>query len=212
MVGLRIIAMAPMRGGRIQPASHSPSRPRTGHRYERPRASPRTSSPAGRSELAARLRHLDLALFMAPEQSGRARPKRKWSSSARSRRPLRALRSAERGRREDPRHGGLGAASTSGDGCARRRGSTARESQPAAGVKARPLLARLSGEEYRGSSNWPRVQDVSLKPEGHRSALAPRRGAQGQRLRRAGPAIRALGLFPSARRATRHRGRGRLER
>jgi hypothetical protein len=161
------------------------------------RASPRTGlTPAGRSELAARLRHLDLPRFMAPEQSGRTPPKGNGYSSVRSRRPLRALRSDGRDRREDPRRRRWGLASASGDGCARRPGSAARESQLAAGVEARPLLERLSGEEYRASSSWPCVQDVSLNPEGRRSALAPRRGAQGQRLRRAGPAIRPLGLFP----------------
>jgi hypothetical protein len=36
MVGLRIIARAPSRGGRIHPASHAASLPRTGHRYEGP--------------------------------------------------------------------------------------------------------------------------------------------------------------------------------
>jgi hypothetical protein len=61
-------------------------------------------------------------------------------------------------------------------------------------------LERLPEEEYRWCSSWPYVQDVSLKPEGHRSALAPRRGAQGQRLRLAGPADSPVGfrsLFPS---------------
>jgi hypothetical protein len=41
--------------------------------------------------------------------------------------------------------------------------------------------ATPAAEEYRWYSSWPCVQDVSLKSEGHQSALAPRRGAQGQR-------------------------------
>jgi hypothetical protein len=91
-------------------------------------------------------------------------------------------------------------------------GSAARDSRLAAGGEPRPLLERRSGKEYRGYSSWPCVQDVSLKPEGHQSALAPRRGAHGQRLRLAGPADSPVGSLTLFLRATRHRGRGRLER
>jgi hypothetical protein len=62
-----------LRTGRsLRPASHPASRPRTGASLPRTRASPRTGlTPAGRPELVARLRHVELLLFMAPAQSGR---------------------------------------------------------------------------------------------------------------------------------------------
>jgi len=110
MVGLRIIAMAP-HARRSHPTRFALAHSTThGASLRGTRASPRTGlTPAGRSDLAARLSHVvDLRLFMAPEQSGRTRPEWKWSFICAVSKTGAGLRSAERGRRDDPRRRGLG--------------------------------------------------------------------------------------------------------
>jgi hypothetical protein len=98
-------SLALQTGRLLRPASHPASRPRTGASLPGTRASPRTGlTPAGRPELVARLRHVGLLSFTAPEQSGRTRRRQHrrvgtWVSTVTA---LPALAAARRPFREAP--------------------------------------------------------------------------------------------------------------